>query len=288
MSKKFFIFYLSIIILGILALPLFPVQAADRLRCTQCLCTYSLTGEQPIAALPIVEGMAEEVNALCVAQCETVKQTSDGVLVLGRAKSDSCITLAPPATIPGSTEEEEGEEGEEGAGANKLPGGLVNPLGTTSIPQLIGRVIKAILGIVGSIALLMFIWGGFLWMTAAGEAKKVEKGKETLVWATVGLATIFFAYAAVSFVIGAITSEGGETPGTEGAVTGFCICQYGTNVDKYKAYDRQEDVCESSTDLTCKWVYGACKRGDLYFPNVTNKNDCESLGAGSAWYGETP
>lgn len=78
---------------------------------------------------------------------------------------------------------------------------LKNPLGENITPQIfIGKIIKAILGIVGSLALLMFIWGGFQWMTAAGNAEKVEKGKQILVWATIGLIVIFTSYALVKFV----------------------------------------------------------------------------------------
>jgi len=82
---------------------------------------------------------------------------------------------------------------------------LTNPLGTKDnlnpTPQeFIGRIIKAILGIVGSLALVMFIYGGFNIMTAAGTAEKVEKGKQILVWATIGLIVIFTSYALVKFV----------------------------------------------------------------------------------------
>ena len=64
---------------------------------------------------------------------------------------------------------------------------LTNPLGTKSIPELIGRIINGVLGIVGSIALVMFIYGGFNWMTAAGNMEKVQKGKDILIWAAIGL-----------------------------------------------------------------------------------------------------
>ena len=78
---------------------------------------------------------------------------------------------------------------------------LTNPLGTEVTPQIfIGRIIKAVLGIVGSLALLMFIYGGFNWMTAAGSPEKVEKGKQILLWATIGLIVIFTSYALVKFV----------------------------------------------------------------------------------------
>jgi len=78
---------------------------------------------------------------------------------------------------------------------------LTNPLGAEVTPQIfIGKIIKAILGVVGSLALLMFIYGGFNWMTAAGSPEKVEKGKQILLWATIGLIVIFTSYALVKFV----------------------------------------------------------------------------------------
>jgi len=73
-------------------------------------------------------------------------------------------------------------------------------------PQtLIGKVIAAALGIVGSLALLMFIYGGFTWMTSAGSAEKVTKGKGIMVWAALGLVVIFSSYALVKFVIEGVT-----------------------------------------------------------------------------------
>lgn len=86
-----------------------------------------------------------------------------------------------------------------------LAQGLPNPLGTTDVRDIIANVIRAALGLVGSIALLMFIYGGFLWMTSGGNDEKVKKGKDTLVWATLGMVLIFAAYAILNFVIGALT-----------------------------------------------------------------------------------
>jgi len=81
---------------------------------------------------------------------------------------------------------------------------LPNPLPGLTPQTLIGKIINAIIGIVGSLALVMFIYGGFIWMTAAGSAEKVEKGKNVLLWATIGLVVIFTAYALVRFVFTAI------------------------------------------------------------------------------------
>ena len=79
---------------------------------------------------------------------------------------------------------------------------LENPLGpgNTDPNILIGKVIEAILGVVGSLALLMFIYGGFTWMFAAGNNERVQKGKEILIWATIGLVVIFSAYGLIKLI----------------------------------------------------------------------------------------
>ncbi len=78
---------------------------------------------------------------------------------------------------------------------------LDNPLGTTSPQIVIGRIVRALLGVSGALALLMFVYGGMLWIISGGSAEKIKKGKDTLVWATFGLAIIFMAYTLVEFVI---------------------------------------------------------------------------------------
>jgi len=87
---------------------------------------------------------------------------------------------------------------------------LQNPIGVNDPRIIIGNIIRAVLGIIGSIALAIFILGGFYWVTSAGSEEKVTKGKNMIMWATFGLAVIFFAYAIVTFVVGAITGVGGD------------------------------------------------------------------------------
>ena len=54
---------------------------------------------------------------------------------------------------------------------------LTNPLGTgaenTSIPVLLGKIISSVLGIVGSLALVMFIYGGVTWMLSVGNQEQI-------------------------------------------------------------------------------------------------------------------
>jgi hypothetical protein len=81
---------------------------------------------------------------------------------------------------------------------------LTNPLRTVSIPVVIGRVVKAILLIIGSLAFIMFVYGGVTWMTAAGNEQSIERGRNTLIWATLGLIIVFSAYVGVKFLLEAI------------------------------------------------------------------------------------
>jgi hypothetical protein len=86
---------------------------------------------------------------------------------------------------------------------------LANPLGESDLRLIIGNLIQSLLGLVGVIALVMFVWGGMQWMLSMGDSKKVEKGKQTLIYAFMGLVVIFTAYTLVSTLIKAITSQAG-------------------------------------------------------------------------------
>lgn len=81
-----------------------------------------------------------------------------------------------------------------------------NPVPTTnkSISAIVGTVIKTVLGIIGSLALVLFIAAGFIWMTAKGEAAKIKKATDIMFWAAIGLVVIFSSYALLSFVFGVI------------------------------------------------------------------------------------
>ncbi|MEW6609876.1 MAG: pilin [bacterium] len=85
--------------------------------------------------------------------------------------------------------------------------GLCDPLNLPEekpIAVLAGKVINVILGIVGSLALIMFIYGGITWMTAGGNEQRVKTGRNILVWTVLGLVVIFSSYAILKFVFQAL------------------------------------------------------------------------------------
>lgn len=80
---------------------------------------------------------------------------------------------------------------------------LENPLGigqkgTTEVTDLINTIIKAALGIIGGLTLLMFVWGGFEWLTSAGNPEKVSAGSQTMIWAVIGVILVLASYILLS------------------------------------------------------------------------------------------
>lgn len=89
---------------------------------------------------------------------------------------------------------------------------LQNPLGTTSLAGIMGNVIKVFLGIVGALALLVFAYGGIVWMTARGDAGQVKTAQAAIKNGMIGLFVIAFAYTITSGFVKMLTT--GYVPGT--------------------------------------------------------------------------
>ncbi len=89
---------------------------------------------------------------------------------------------------------------------NPIGGTPANPKGTSDINVIIGQIVAALLGFSGALALLAFIYGGFMWILSQGNPKMIQKGKDTLIWASIGIVVLFTAYALVNALVGAITT----------------------------------------------------------------------------------
>jgi hypothetical protein len=74
------------------------------------------------------------------------------------------------------------------------------------LPLIVGGVIKAAIAIVGLIFVILLVYAGYIWMMARGEEKSVEKAKDTIMRAIIGLFIVIAAYAIASFVVARLTS----------------------------------------------------------------------------------
>lgn len=61
-------------------------------------------------------------------------------------------------------------------------------------------IIEAFLGFLGIIFLVLIIYAGFVWMTAAGDSDKVQKAKDTIFRSVIGLVIIVLSYSITYFV----------------------------------------------------------------------------------------
>lgn len=72
-----------------------------------------------------------------------------------------------------------------------------------------GKIINAFLGILGIVMVVLVLFGGFLWMTAAGNTEKIDKATKILTNAVVGLIIIIMAYGISYFVINQLLKAAG-------------------------------------------------------------------------------
>lgn len=70
-----------------------------------------------------------------------------------------------------------------------------------TLSETIGKIIKIILGLLGTIFLVLTIYAGVLWMTAAGNEERVTKSLEILKTSVIGLVIILAAYSITYFVV---------------------------------------------------------------------------------------
>lgn len=62
------------------------------------------------------------------------------------------------------------------------------------------KIITPALSMSGVIFFALFVYGGFLWMTARGNSQQMEKAKSILMNTIIGLIIILTAYAVTRFI----------------------------------------------------------------------------------------
>jgi len=114
------------------------------------------------------------------------------------------VAVAAPATSSAActniaTKISEGAEGAagEGSGKNCASSGVDD----TGITKAAKKIVDLISVIVGIIAVIMIIFGGFRYITSGGDSGKVGNAKNSLIYAIVGLIIVALAQLIVRFVL---------------------------------------------------------------------------------------
>jgi len=92
---------------------------------------------------------------------------------------------------------------QQGADEAKPEGTPSNLFGSDGLFQVLANTL---IFIIGAIAVIMLIIGGIRYVVSGGNDNAVAGAKNTILYAIIGIAVAFLAYAAVNFVIGQLSS----------------------------------------------------------------------------------
>ncbi len=79
--------------------------------------------------------------------------------------------------------------------------GEATGLGNQDPRETAANIIRSALSVLGIVAVVIVLYGGVLWMTAAGSEDKVSTAKKILFSGIIGLIIILSAFALTQFVI---------------------------------------------------------------------------------------
>ena len=73
--------------------------------------------------------------------------------------------------------------------------------GTTDLAGNVINIINGVIAVLGLVCVVVMIIGGISYMTSSGDAGKVKKAKDTILYGLIGLVVCVLAFAIVNFVI---------------------------------------------------------------------------------------
>lgn len=80
-----------------------------------------------------------------------------------------------------------------------------------TLPNTLLAIINFALGILGLVAVVFIIMGGVTYITSSGDAAKLTKAKNTILYAVIGLVVSLLAFAIVNFVLNNIFNGEGAS-----------------------------------------------------------------------------
>jgi uncharacterized membrane protein YidH (DUF202 family) len=80
----------------------------------------------------------------------------------------------------------------------------VPALNNQTVPTLAGDIIRAFLGIIGSLALVLFIYAGGIRLFSQGDSGKIKNSTDIMLWTGIGLVVIFTSYIILHFIFSII------------------------------------------------------------------------------------
>lgn len=160
--------------------------------CKNGVCRPAECNETNVCTAP---GTVCSAGQCVVGQCNSSIPCPSGKICQGTI----CVT---PTSASSNTQ----------SGASILAG--ANPIKGSDIRTVIGRVITIFTGLSGTLALIMFIYGGVLYLFSQGDDTQVARAQGVFKWSTIGLLLIFTSYAILNQIFSGLEAQFGQN--TEG------------------------------------------------------------------------
>lgn len=90
----------------------------------------------------------------------------------------------------------------------------------TNLRDYIVNIVNFVLGFLGLVAMIIVIYGGFLYVTAAGQEEQTTKGKKSIMYAIIGIVIILISFALVNTLIGGLGRGTDVGVGTQQQLSG--------------------------------------------------------------------
>lgn len=103
------------------------------------------------------------------------------------------ITLLPSSALALTA-----GDGANQARPNDVPSQLFKS--TPGHPSIFQTISTILIFLVGALAVIMLIYGGLMYVISAGDSKRVETAKNTILYAIIGIVVSVLAFAGVNFV----------------------------------------------------------------------------------------
>ncbi len=79
--------------------------------------------------------------------------------------------------------------------------GAATGLPASDVRLTVARIIRVAMSLLGTVALIIVVYGGFLWMTAGGNEERTGEAKKWITAGVIGLAIILAAYSITIFIV---------------------------------------------------------------------------------------
>lgn len=160
----------------------------------------------------------------------------------------------------------------------------------TDYAIIVASVITAVLALTGAIFVILFIYGGFTWLTSAGSEDKVKKAKNVLTYAVIGVFIVAAAYSITNFIATGIftgpavtppntnTTVGSQCQAAGGVCATFDNCLRTLQGSSLGIQDCGTQICCSATQANQRQDCSSCSGLSC------SKSDCETIGPNCHWH----